>query len=356
MLFACLLVSVAICDQIPEDVSRIQVVETDANGKFEGIAIKVNGEHRDNGEEIYMQVNLNVAIKEGNVLVNNIVLPFAELSTLTLQAEICEIKEGVQGDFEGAAVTVNFFLHEQLEAERGEVSRAFRLETQIVETDKYDVHMYNVTEVVMELDSTQQELRRTVTLIDETTSKLHAARECPKFKCPMLLGCSAYKKDGAGCQTCDCAAMMHSPVALDAPGAACLSSCEDMCQGDSFLDDPSQDAHGCWICPCLVIDSFEPSTATIGGCVDLANTMVERFEMLPFPVRVASIALLACISAILTVTCCVTICCRSPRARKANVQNNLKAFGFGKLQIYVPDYEKKTPLIDNLDVVSADIA
>ena len=39
-----------------------------------------------------------------------------------------------------------------------------------------------------------------------------------------------------------------------------------------------------------------------------------------------------------------------------NKTNNLKAFGIGKLQIYVPDNEKKQPLIDNLDVVSADIA
>ena len=52
-----------------------------------------------------------------------------------------EIKDGVAGEFEGAAVTVNFFLHEQFESEYDEVTRAFRLETQIVETDKYDVHM-----------------------------------------------------------------------------------------------------------------------------------------------------------------------------------------------------------------------
>ena len=36
---------------------------------------------------------------------------------------------------------VNFFLHEQFESELDEVARAFRLETQIIETDKYDVHM-----------------------------------------------------------------------------------------------------------------------------------------------------------------------------------------------------------------------
>ena len=35
---------------------------------------------------------------------------------------------------------------------------------------------------------------------------------------------------------------------------------------------------------------------------------------------------------------------------------NLKAYAIGKLQFYVPDTEKKQPLIDNLDVVSADIA
>ena len=52
-----------------------------------------------------------------------------------------EIADGVQGEFEGAEVTVNFYLHEQTRAMVGEVDRAFRLETQIIETDKYDVHM-----------------------------------------------------------------------------------------------------------------------------------------------------------------------------------------------------------------------
>lgn len=38
-------------------------------------------------------------------------------------------------------MTVQFFLHEVTQAEQGEVTRAFRLETQVKETDKYDVHM-----------------------------------------------------------------------------------------------------------------------------------------------------------------------------------------------------------------------
>ena len=55
-----------------------------------------------------------------------------------------EIKDGLTGNFEGAAVTVNFFLHEQFESELDQVARAFRLETQIIETDKYDVHMVSL--------------------------------------------------------------------------------------------------------------------------------------------------------------------------------------------------------------------
>ena len=64
---------------------------------------------------------------------------------------------------------------------------------------------FNVTEVVIELDSSSQEIRRTVTLISESESKIQAARECPMFKCAPLLGCAARKKDSAGCQTCECA-------------------------------------------------------------------------------------------------------------------------------------------------------
>ena len=64
---------------------------------------------------------------------------------------------------------------------------------------------YNVTEVVIQLDSNQAELRRTVALISESTSKLHAAKNCPMRKCKAILGCVAFKKDENGCQTCQCA-------------------------------------------------------------------------------------------------------------------------------------------------------
>jgi len=311
-----LLLTVVVCDFIPEEAAQIEVVEGSIHGKFQGFYIKVNGVHRDNGEQVYMQVNLNVNIQEGNVMVNEHRLPFAELTTMQVQAEISEIKDGNVGEFEGAAVTVNFFLHEQFEAEQDKTARAFRLETQIIETDKYDVHMFNVTEVVMELDSNSQEIRRTVTLISESESKINAARSCPLMQCAPLLGCAARKKDSNGCQTCDCA----------------------------------------------VVDTFQPGTPDFHhdhhrpdcGIRGYANKLVHKFQELPFPLRVATITLLTLIAVILTATCCLTVCCR--KAKKMNKTNNLKAFGIGKLQIYVPDNEKKQPLIDNLDVVSADIA
>jgi hypothetical protein len=67
------------------------------------------------------------------------------------------------------------------------------------------ISQFNVTEVVMELDSNSQEIRRTVTLISESESKINAARSCPEMQCAPLLGCAARKKDSNGCQTCDCA-------------------------------------------------------------------------------------------------------------------------------------------------------
>lgn len=359
-----LFLSLVACDFIPEEAAQVEVIDSSIHGQYQGIYIKVNGIHRDNGEQVYMQVNLNVDIQEGNVMVNNQRLPFAELTTMEVSAEISEIKDGLTGNFEGAAVTVNFFLHEQFESELDQVARAFRLETQIIETDKYDVHMFNVTEVVIELDSSSQEIRRTVTLISESESKIQAARECPMFKCAPLLGCAARKKDSAGCQTCECAAMMQSPVPWepvrgdDMP--ECLHSCAGVCGDDPFthVADPVQDPHGCWICPCLVVDTFEPSTTTYQtsdcGFGDYADKVVHKFQELPFPLRIATITLLTLIAAILTATCCLTVCCR--KSKKMNKTNNLKAFGIGKLQIYVPDNEKKQPLIDNLDVVSADIA
>ncbi|XP_063675747.1 uncharacterized protein LOC134812296 isoform X2 [Bolinopsis microptera] len=318
--------SLVACDFIPEEAAQVEVIDSSIHGQYQGIYIKVNGIHRDNGEEVYMQVNLNVDIQEGNVMVNGQRLPFAELTTMEVTAEISEIKDGLTGNFEGAAVTVNFFLHEQFESELDQVARAFRLETQIIETDKYDVHMFNVTEVVIELDSSSQEIRRTVTLISESESKIQAARECPMFKCAPLLGCAARKKDSAGCQTCECAAMMQSPIPRE---------------------------------PVRVVDTFEPSTyephtAISCGFGDYADKVVHKFQELPFPLRIATITLLTLIAAILTATCCLTVCCR--KSKKMNKTNNLKAFGIGKLQIYVPDNEKKQPLIDNLDVVSADIA
>lgn len=320
-----LFLSLVACDFIPEEAAQVEVIDSSIHGQYQGIYIKVNGIHRDNGEQVYMQVNLNVDIQEGNVMVNNQRLPFAELTTMEVSAEISEIKDGLTGNFEGAAVTVNFFLHEQFESELDQVARAFRLETQIIETDKYDVHMFNVTEVVIELDSSSQEIRRTVTLISESESKIQAARECPMFKCAPLLGCAARKKDSAGCQTCECAAMMQSPVPWE---------------------------------PVRVVDTFEPSTTTYQtsdcGFGDYADKVVHKFQELPFPLRIATITLLTLIAAILTATCCLTVCCR--KSKKMNKTNNLKAFGIGKLQIYVPDNEKKQPLIDNLDVVSADIA
>lgn len=342
---------------IPEEAAQVQVIDGDVNGQ-EGIFIKVNGEHRDNGQQVYMQVNLNVMIREGNVMVNDHILPFSELTTLQLTAQISEINDiGVAGDFGGAEVTVNFFLHEQVESEEGEVARAFRLETQIIETDQYDVHMFNVTEVVMELDTNQQEIRRTVTLISESESKLHAARNCPMFKCRAVAGCTAYKKDAAGCTTCECAAMELAPL-LPGQDSECLKSCAGVCGDDPFttVDDPVQDAHGCWICPCLVIDTFDaPPTFEDPPSCFFANKMVSKFEELPYSLRLVLITLLAVIAVILTFTCCATVWCRAS-VKENRKNNNLKAFGFGKLQIYVPDHEKKMPLIDNLDVVSADIA
>ncbi|KAL5265702.1 hypothetical protein ACHWQZ_G006420 [Mnemiopsis leidyi] len=355
-----LLITLVACDFIPEEAAQVEVVDSSIKGQFQGIYIKVNGEHRDNGEQVYMQVNLNVEIQGGNVMVNNYRLPFSELTTIEVQAQISEIKDGLTGDFEGAAVKVNFFLHEQFESELDEVARAFRLETQIIETDKYDVHMFNVTEVVMELDSSSQEIRRTVTLISESESKIQAARSCPMMDCAPLLGCAARKKDENGCQTCECAAMMMSPVDYNAatePPRECLKSCAGVCDEDpfTFVDDPVKDEYGCWVCPCLVVDRFEPPSPEVIECFqDYAERVVHKFQELPFPLRVATITLLTLIAAILTATCCLTVCCR--KSKKTNKTNNLKAFGIGKLQIYVPDNEKKQPLIDNLDVVSADIA
>ena len=71
---------------------------------------------------------------------------------------------------------------------------------------------FNVTEVVMELDSSSQEIRRTVTLISESESKIQAARTCPMMKCAPLLGCAARKKDENGCQTCECAGRLLNLV------------------------------------------------------------------------------------------------------------------------------------------------
>lgn len=339
---------------LPEEAAQVQVIEgTDASG-HEDFYIKVNGEHRDNGEEVYMQVNLNVNVHEGKVVVNDHILPFSELETFKIQAQICEISDGVSGEFEPAEVKVIFFLHEQTTAEVGEVARAFRLETQIIETDKYDVHMFSVTEVVMELDYQEVELRRTVTLISETESKLHAASNCPQVKCQAILGCAAFKKDENGCQTCQCAVMDSSPYLLH--GDPCLSSCDGVCGDDPYtvLTSPQRDAHGCWTCPCLAVDAFPTEPLPSFSSCDLAQRLLHKFEQLPLPLRIAAIALLVLIALILTVTCCITVCCRKPRTE--NKTKNLKAFGFGKLQIYVPDNEKKMPLIDNLDVVSADIA
>jgi len=388
---ACLLTAVT-CQYFPEEAAQVQVIEGTTDGGDEGIYIKVNGEHRDNGEQVYMQVNLNVQMREGSVLVNDHILPFSKLQTFKLQATICEISDGVQGEFEGAEVTVNFFLHEQTRAEEGEVTRAYRLETQIIETDKYDVHMFNVTEVVLEVDVHEVEIRRTVTIISETESKLHAAKNCPMVDCVVrLMGCAAYKKDENGCATCECAVSMKSPFpecpmrkcaprfgckefATDANGCStcdcavadgspfsppkseCLSSCDGVCgtEDSIFLVDPQQDEDGCWICPCLVVDTFGTDRPDHYSPCDLGKRLVQKFEELPLPLRVASIALLTLIAFILTLTCCLTVCCR--KSGKENKTNNLKTFGLGKLQIYIPDNEKKTPLIDNLDVVSADIA
>jgi hypothetical protein len=345
-----LLVCLATSDLIPEEAAQVQVIEGEVLGQYEGIFIKVNGEHRDNGEQVYVQVNLNVKIQEGNVIVNDHILPFTELQSFVLQAQISEISDGVTGEFEPVEVTVNMFLHEQTESERGNVARAFRLELQIVETDQYDIHMFNVTEVVMELDTQQQEVRRTVTLISEEDSKLHAARHCPVFRCRPIPGCKDYRIDAAGCQTCDCAAMEVRPMT-----EPCLASCDGVCGDGPYivLDDPTRDRDGCWVCPCLAIDTFEPPTI---GC-DFGRRVMHKFQELPYPLRLVIVVLLTVIAFILTVTCCATVCCRpGQKAKAANKTNNLKAFGFGKLQIYVPDHEKKQPLIDNLDVVSADIA
>ena len=57
------------------------------------------------------------------------------------------VEDGSVSEFQDATVKVLFFLHEQLESEGDEVARAFRLETQIVETDEYDVHMVSLGHV-----------------------------------------------------------------------------------------------------------------------------------------------------------------------------------------------------------------
>ena len=40
---------------------------------------------------LFSQVNLNVQMREGSVLVNDHILPFSKLQTFKLQATICKI-------------------------------------------------------------------------------------------------------------------------------------------------------------------------------------------------------------------------------------------------------------------------
>jgi len=335
----------AVASTMPEEAAQIQVVDA-VQGGDENIFIKVNGFHKDTKDSVYMQVNLAIAIEEGLVTVNNQILPVKELKTFQLEAEIIEIQEGLQMTPFTDTVTVHMFLHEDTMVQGDDgVTNALRLECQIIETDQYDVHMINVTEVVLEMDSSRMELRRSVTMISESESKLHQARHCPLLKCRAVVGCIDWKKNEVGCQTCQCSAMEERPE-------ECLSSCEGVCPGDSKLDDPVEGSDGCWICPCLVIDDFpRPAPCSYSYGTDL----ISKFNELPDSVRIMIIVMLSVLSVVLTITCCITVCC-NPAKPKSQRTNNLKTFGFGKLQIYVPDNEKKAPLIDNLDVVSADIA
>jgi len=265
----------AVASTMPEEAAQIQVVDA-VQGGDENIFIKLNGFHKDTKGSVYMQVNLAIAIEEGLVTVNNQILPVKELKTFQLEAEIIEIQEGLQMTPFTDTVTVHMFLHEDTMVQGDDgVTNALRLECQIIETDQYDVHMINVTEVVLEMDSSRMELRRSVTMISESESKLHQ-----------------------------------------------------------------------------VIDDFpRPAPCSYSYGTDL----ISKFNELPDSVRVMIIVMLSVLSVVLTITCCITVCC-NPAKPKSQRTNNLKTFGFGKLQIYVPDNEKKAPLIDNLDVVSADIA
>lgn len=264
----------AVASSMPEEAAQIQVVDA-VEGPAENIFIKVNGFHKDTKDSVYMQVNLAIGISEGLVTVNNQILPVKELKTFQLEAEIIEIQEGVESTPFTDTVTIHMFLHEEAMVQGEGVTNALRLECQIIETDKYDVHMINVTEVVLEVDSSRMELRRSVTMISESESKLH-----------------------------------H------------------------------------------VTDDFAPRVVP---CFSYGTNIITKFNELPDSVRIMIIVMLSVLSVVLTITCCITVCC-NPAKAKSQRTNNLKTFGFGKLQIYVPDNEKKAPLIDNLDVVSADIA
>lgn len=351
LLLITLIFGTVYCQLYPEDAAVIEVVEGSSNGS-QGFYIKVNGIHRDSGDEVYMQVNLFVEISEGNVLVNDRVLPFSELTAFHIQAQLGQIVEdGTVSDFQDATVKVLFFLHEQLENEGDAVARAFRLETQVVETDEYDIHMFNVTEMVIELDSSHTEIKQTVALISETTSRLHAAKNCAMVKCKAVLGCAAWKKDANGCQTCQCAAMGKSPYPYVAHHPECLSSCDGVCDVDGVVDGATRDERGCWLCPCMIIDRMPPPTPT--SCWFDTMSVLDKLNEMPLPIKVFIIALPILLSLIFVYFCC---CMRPRRKSSAMKSENLKAYAIGKLQFYVPDTEKKQPLIDNLDVVSADIA
>ena len=52
-----------------------------------------------------------------------------------------EIQEGVESTPFTDTVTIHMFLHEEAMVQEEGVTNALRLECQIIETDKYDVHM-----------------------------------------------------------------------------------------------------------------------------------------------------------------------------------------------------------------------
>lgn len=272
------------------DVQQIQV-DRDQNGGFQDARI--------------LKVNIRVSVVDGVVHVNNTKAIHKAVTTFHFYAEIDEIGKNreVLQHMTRVPIVIRVLVNESEQINEQEVFKVLQVQEEIVEVDNKAVKQIKVTQLVLKLDSANNELisKRVITKIELKDSAVHKMpHEKDNHKYP----------DG------------HLP--------------------DNPYSDPSNPKPK----PAQLPDHpLEADTSKDGLC--------SKFHKLPFAARLAIFAVVALIG-IGTFTCCLWVfCCKPPASgKKIDLKDFEDKFAYDG-EFEAPALEQKVPIEKQKLVIDA---